>query len=222
MDNYTIVLFVHVLLFVYWLGGDLGVFTLAWSLKNQRYSVEQRIVLMRLSLTIDMIPRVCMATIAPVGLYLAKQSGLVDYPGWVLAVLWLTAAIWITAEVIAFKNHGTPLAIKMYIVTGVIFAGLFFGFTGFGAYSLLNGTPFLSVWLSLKVLLFGLIFMVSILMAVFYAPLEAIFDEMAEQGASAALEEKVVRQVNRGAFFTVLLFVLLAAMGFLGLAKPGF
>jgi len=80
----------------------------------------------------------------------------------------------------------------------------------------------ISGWLALKVLLFGLIFLVSILMAVFYAPLEVIFDEMAAGGSNPELESRVCRQVNRGAIFTVILFLLLATMGFPGLAKPGF
>jgi len=220
MDIYTAALFIHLLLFVYWLGGDLGVFTLALALKNQKYSVDQRILLMRLSLTIDMLPRVCMATIAPVGLYLAGTSGLVEYPQWLAVGLWLLALVWISAEAIAFKNHGKPIAIKMYIVTGTIFLLLFLGYTGFGVYSLVNGKPFIAGWLSLKVFLFGLIFLVSILMAVFYAPLEAIFEQMKAEGSTPELEAAVQRQVNRGAFFTILLFLLLATMGFLGLAKP--
>jgi len=34
MDTYQIWLYAHVLMFVYWLGADLGVFTLALALKN--------------------------------------------------------------------------------------------------------------------------------------------------------------------------------------------
>lgn len=220
MDAYTLVLYLHVLLFVYWLGGDLGVFALALTLKNKDYSVEQRMVHMRLSLTIDMIPRVCMATIGPVGLWLARQLELVSYPDWVGMVIWIVAAIWIAAEFTAFKNFDKPIALKMYMITGVIFLAAFLGFGGYGLYSLSNGEPFIGLWLALKVFLFGMIFLVSIMMAVFYAPLEAIFATMLNEGSSPELEAKVAKQVNRGAFFTVLLFILLATMGFLGLAKP--
>jgi hypothetical protein len=221
MDAYTLVLYLHVLLFVYWLGGDLGVFALALTLKNKNYSVEQRMVHMRLSLTIDMIPRVCMATIAPVGLWLASELELVSYPDWLGMVLWVVAAIWIAAEFTAFKNFDKPIALKMYMITGVVFLAGFLGFGGYGLYSLINGEPFMSPWLAMKVFLFGMIFLVSIMMAVFYAPLEAIFATMLNEGSSPELEAKVTKQVNRGAFFTVLLFVLLVTMGFLGLAKPG-
>jgi hypothetical protein len=83
-----------------------------------------------------------------------------------------------------------------------------------------NGWPFAPVWLALKVLLAGMLFLVSIMMAVFYAPLEGIFDRMATEGSNDAIEAEVRSQVNKGAVFTVLLFVLLASIAFLGLAKP--
>ena len=82
MDTYQIWLYAHVLMFVYWLGADLGVFTLALALKHPNYSVEQRALLMRMSLLIDMTPRAAMALIAPVGLYLAESLGLVSMPNW--------------------------------------------------------------------------------------------------------------------------------------------
>jgi len=220
MDAYSLVLYAHVLLFVYWLGGDLGVFTLALALKNPKYSVEQRILLMRLSLRIDMIPRACMATIAPVGLWLAGRLELIVYPAWLAMLLWLVAAVWIAAEVIAFVYHKRRIALKMYMITGVIFVAAFFGYGGYGLTSMINGEPIAGLWLALKVFLFGMIFLVSILMAVFYAPLEAIFEQMKNEGSSPELEARVVKQVNRGAFFTIVLFLLLATMGYLGLAKP--
>ena len=71
-----------------------------------------------------------------------------------------------------------------------------------------------------QILLFGLIFLVSSLMALFYAPIEGIMAEMRERGATAELEARLCTQVNRGAAVTVTLFLLLASMAFLGLSKP--
>ena len=79
--------------------------------------------------------------------------------------------------------------------------------------------PFEPVWLALKVLIGGLVFLTSILMAVFYAPLEGIFERMGKEGSSEALEAQVRSHINKGGFFTVLLFFLLAGAAFLGQAN---
>jgi hypothetical protein len=220
MDGYTLLLYIHLLLFVYWLGSDVGVFALALALKNRNYSCEQRTAMMRMSLTIDMVPRMAMIAIAPVGLHLARQSGLVEIPGSLMIMVWAVALPWMFGEWVAFRRMGQPDAVRIYIINGVFMTLFCFALIGFGVVSLINGWPFAPVWLALKVLLAGMLFLVSIMMAVFYAPLEAIFDRMAAEGSHDAIEAEVRSQVNKGAFFTVCLFVLLASIAFLGLAKP--
>jgi hypothetical protein len=123
-------------------------------------------------------------------------------------------------EWIAFRRMGQPSAVRVYIINGVFMTLFCFALIGFGVASLVNGWPFAPVWLALKVLLAGVLFLVSIMMAVFYAPLEGIFERMGKEGSSAAIEKEVRTQVNRGAVVTVLLFLLLAVIAFLGLSKP--
>lgn len=65
---------------------------------------------------------------------------------------------------------GSPLMVRIYMCTGALFAAVFLRGIGYGWQSLISGTPFAAGWLGLKVLLCGLIFLVSSLLAVFYAP----------------------------------------------------
>jgi hypothetical protein len=220
MDTYQIWLYAHVLMFVYWLGADLGVFTLALALKNPSYSVEQRALLMRMSLLIDMTPRACMALIAPVGLYMAETLGLVSVPNWLNAIIWVTAFVWIIGEIVAFRNMGKPIMMKIYMGTGTLFVIIFLSCTWYGVQSLRLGEPFMANWLAIKVLLFGQVFLISSLMAVCYAPIERIFEQMKASGSSPELEQRLRTQVNRGSVVTIILFLLLASIAFLGQAKP--
>jgi hypothetical protein len=220
MDSYSLLLYTHLLLFVYWLGADVGVFGLALGLKNRAYSCEQRMLMMRLSLTFDMVPRMAMIAVSPVGLHLASRSGLVAVPDWLFAMIWVLAVAWIVGEWLAYRRMGKPEAVRFYIANGVIMMIACFGWLGFGIASIINGTPFLEPWLALKVTLAGAVFLVSTMMAVFYAPIEAILQQMQVEGSSEDIETALRKQVNRGAFWTVLLFVLLATIAFLGLVKP--
>jgi len=220
MSSYELLLYVHLLLFVYWLGADVGVFGLALAMKNSSYSVDQRTLLMRMSLTIDMVPRMAMIAVSPVGLHLASRSGLVTVPAWLFALIWFLAVIWMIGEWRAFRLMGRPEAVRFYIANGLIMMVACFGWLGFGLASMLNGAPFAALWLAVKVALAGSVFLVSTLMAVFYAPVEGMLGEIREQGSSPALEARIVRQINRGAFWTLTLFLLLATIAFLGLVKP--
>lgn len=220
MDSYSVLRFVHVLLFVYWLGADLGVFALALSLRNRNYSYEQRRLMMRMSLTIDLLPRMAFASIAPVGLLLAIQSGLITVSAPVMIAIWSVALLWMVGECIAFIRFGEPIATRIYMATGTLMVIACLTSLGFGTSSVLNGWPVAQLWLAWKILLFGLVFLVSIFMAVFYAPLEGVFNRMAEEGSTDAIEAEIRAYVNKGAAFTVLLFILLAAIGYLGVNKP--
>lgn len=220
MDVYSLLLYVHLLLFVYWLGADVGVFGLALGLKNSSYSCEQRLLMMRLSLTFDMVPRMAMIAVSPVGLHLANRSGLVDVPDWLFMVIWMLAVAWMIGEWLAYRRRGRPEAVRFYIGNGVIMMVACFGWLGYGIASIIDGSPFTALWLAVKVMLAGAVFLVSTMMAVFYAPIEGILQQMEADGTSAEIEARLRSQVNRGAFWTVTLFVLLATIGFLGLTKP--
>jgi hypothetical protein len=220
MDAYALLLYAHLLLFVYWLGADVGVFGLALALKNRAYSIDQRKLLMRLSLTIDMVPRMAMIAISPVGLHLASRGGLMEVPGWLFPIIWTVAVAWMIGEWLAFRRMGKPEAVRYYIINGVFMTLFCLGWTGFGIASLVNGWPAAQTWLALKILIAGLVFLTSIMMAVFYAPIEAIVDRIETEGSSDEIEARIRSQVNKGGFFTVLLFVLLATNAFLGLTKP--
>jgi hypothetical protein len=220
MDSDSLLLYAHLLLFVYWLGADVGVFGLALAIKNRTYSYEQRTLMMRLSLTIDMVPRMAMIAISPVGLHLASRSGFVDVPGWIFPVVWMIAVTWMIGEWLAFRRMGKPVAVRYYIINGVFMVVFCVAWTGFGISSLVSGWPFAPSWLAVKVLIAGLVFLTSIMMAVFYAPLEAIFERMETEGSNDSIEAEVRGQVNKGGLFTVLLFLLLAVAAYLGQAKP--
>jgi hypothetical protein len=171
-------------------------------------------------LLIDMTPRAAMALIAPVGLHLAESLGLVNVADWLQSLIWVVAFCWLVGEIVAFRNMGKPIMMRIYMGTGTLFAIIFLSCTWYGIQSLRLGEPFMANWLAIKVLLFGQVFLISSLMALFYAPVEAILQQMQADGSTPELEKRLCRQVNRGATVTVVLFLLLATIAFMGQAKP--
>ena len=52
MDWYAVLLFVHILSLVFWLGTDIGVFVLGKFAQNPIYAVEQRLLLLKVALKV--------------------------------------------------------------------------------------------------------------------------------------------------------------------------
>ncbi len=102
---------------------------------------------------------------------------------------------------------------------GIYFIAAFLGFEWAGLQSLVADGPFLSRWLELEVFLFALVFLVSAVMALFYAPL-GVFAQMQASSSTSELERRVRSHVNKGAVFTIILFLLLASLAYLRMIKP--
>ena len=88
-------LYLHILLLVFWVGTDVGVFIAAkWSEKTT-LSMETRQTVLELGMVLDRLPRSALTLIIPSGCQLAATSGWLDISGTVLGVLWLSAGIWL-------------------------------------------------------------------------------------------------------------------------------
>ena len=120
MDLYSILKFVHLVCAVYWVGGSVCVLISALALKNSKYDYEQRRMLTRLSLDIDVPPRIAMVIITPIGLHLANMTGLVVVSAPVLLAVWVGVVIWLGGEYITHGRESEPFAVKVYISIGVI------------------------------------------------------------------------------------------------------
>ncbi|GGY38720.1 hypothetical protein [Parvularcula lutaonensis] len=93
---------IHILVFVYWLGGDLGAFYSSRFLSAEGVSADRRMLAAKIVGDIDMAPRSALILAFPSGLALAQAKGWVDL-GWtsVIAAA-LVAGFWL---VVAWQIH---------------------------------------------------------------------------------------------------------------------
>ena len=67
MSGHDIALLIHLLLFVYWLGGDIGVFYSSGLSVNRSLSREARQMAGKIMINLDLIPRLCLSLMLTVG-----------------------------------------------------------------------------------------------------------------------------------------------------------
>jgi hypothetical protein len=220
VQGYLIWGYIHILLFVFWLGADVGVFIAAAMARNAKRSFEARMTLIRLSMLVDFFPRVCFALILPVGLHLTKALNLYPISTQLLIVGWALAAYWLGSLIIVARNEGNPLALNVgrlamvsHAVVGLIFVVL-------GLNSLATGAPLEETWFALKLLLYGLVFWAAIAIDVCFRPFLVPFMEIGQHGSSPEREEAVTRAINNTLVAVSTLYALIAAIAFIGKVKP--
>jgi hypothetical protein len=85
MSYLPLLIYAHILLMVFWVGTDIGVFASALRYIDHRRPVIERAGCMSLGAVVDRYPRVCFVAILPLGLTIASLLGLLPLTG---PVLW--------------------------------------------------------------------------------------------------------------------------------------
>ena len=220
MDAYSLWVFAHVMLLVYWLGADLGVLLLALGAKNPNYSFEQRAVMLEYSMKIDFTPRLASAVMFPVGLHMSASLGLVDVSQTAFVSVWIAAIVWMGVIVGQVALEGRPIADLLRKINLGWQAILFFVLMGIGILSWTNGVPFDTQWLALKIILFAIIFAMSILIDVLFAPVGPGFMKLAQYGSTPDIEREISHGINGAIVPVLIIYFLLAVIAFIGIAKP--
>jgi len=108
--------FAHLLVLVYWLGGDLGVFYLSRTVTNSHADNAQRQFAVRMLLALDLAPRISMIATLPTGLTLAAASGWLVVPPWLVAACWIGAGVWLGLMLFAHRHPAAELARRVDLV----------------------------------------------------------------------------------------------------------
>lgn len=107
MSAYELLLLVHILLFVYWLGGDLGVFYSSGFVVDAKLSSEARLTAAKIMLGCDLVPRICMSLMLTVGGLLTATIG-IEHISWQLWATVLLGPFWLSMVlVLHFKHHAS-------------------------------------------------------------------------------------------------------------------
>ena len=131
--QYRLMLLAHILLLVFWLGTDLGVFVSARWVRKTGRPMSERWLLLQLGGLLDVMPRLCAALMFPLGATLARNRWGLDVTPTVLGVLWLVAFVWCGAILTAYRKQNTPIA---EMIGKVQLAGLAVAGVGAGAWGL--------------------------------------------------------------------------------------
>lgn len=213
----------HILCMVYWLGGEWGIFQTAYKATNPALSGDDRARHMDTIFRIDVLARLGIVSLLPLGLHMGHIWGEQPYGGAWLVLIWCLWGIWVTITLLSFFGRGTSrqdIYKKMedwtrYTLIPVLFAVSISSLLGYGPFEAGDGQK----WFSLKILILGCLFVIGVcLRIILYGWMKYL--AILTIGPDPETEKAFARSVRLGRGTAILYWIGIALAGFLGAVKP--
>lgn len=203
----------HLLCFVYWLGGDLGTFYSAGLVMRRELSPEARVTAARIMAATDLAPRVAMPLTVASGLHLAVGIGFLSLPLAAVAAGWVLAAAWIAMVLVLHHRPGGALARLDFAWRVALVAAL----AGVALMGFTQAWPQPAPWLALKIAAFAATVFCGLMIRVRIRPFGPAFAQLLQGRADDAVNRDLEHSLGRARPWVVGIWALLLLAAFTGL-----
>ena len=220
MDLHSLVLYLHAVLFAYWIGGDLGVFLCGQRLTRDDLDFEERLRTREIGVALDMAPKSALVLMIPIGFTLALPYGS-PIEGIALGALWIAGLAWFGLVWFLHLRGKTALGKSLGKLDMMLRYGVGTALLLFALYCVSQGGPLGDGWLIAKVFLYGCIVFNGIWLRKIAAGWAPAFDLVRAGGADKERGEQLIKERRVMAVRSVLLiWAGVLVMAFLGIVKP--
>lgn len=208
----------HLLIPIYWLGGDLGAFYSARFLIDPRRPVNERMMALTILNNIDMAPRTTLILAFPTGFTLAVVKGWLAVPHLWLGVAWVAFLAWLALAWAVHLKHGPAGAgykrVDIAVRYGVLAALAATGVAG------LTGLVALPLFIALKLIVLAVCIVIGLIVRVQLVPLFPAIIAMKNSGATPETDSTIRRVLGQTTPTVQVIWALVLVACFLGLATP--
>lgn len=222
-NELAILRWLHIIAMVYWLGGEWGVFQTSYKVVNPALSFDERRRHMDTAFRIDILARMGIITLLPLGLHMGHIWGLQPYGGGWLAVMWILWALWVALTLGAFAFRGTKRGdmlsniedwTRYFVIPATIVTSLT---------SLIGNGPFLAQegqrWYAAKILTYGIMLCLGFVLRIIMHEWRKLFPILAA-GPNAEAEAKLKKSIRLGRTIAYFYWIGIATTAFFGAVKP--
>lgn len=217
MLDQAIFALIHVLVFVYWLGGDLGAFYTSRFLTQPDVPPDRRFMAAKIVGDVDMAPRTALILALPTGLMLAESRGWVSLGWGPVAGIVVASLIWLAIAWKLHVQHAPPpqtlkrvdMAIRWAMVLGL----------GGWAIAGLAGAVTLPLFIALKMIALVGCILLGLFIRSVLQPLGPALAGLNGPEADAA-QADLAQTLNRARPLVSCIWVLLLVAALLGLWTP--
>lgn len=220
ITSYELLQFLHVFLFVFWLGPDVAVFVWGRKAVEAGASAEQRIVAGQMMSLVDTIPRLAISLMLTVGGLLSEYVGL-EHPWWQMAGIVLLGPVWLALVGVGILRDGTAFGATLLRLESALRWVLIVAVPVSVAYSTMTGRLAIAPYVGSKLLLFAAVLLFGQLLRSRLQPLRDGLVQLAAAGPSPELDDAMRASVARSRPYSVAIWVALLSAALLGVLKPG-
>jgi hypothetical protein len=208
----------HVLVFVYWLGGDLGAFYTSRMVSDPARPAAARIAAAQALTALDMAPRTALILALPTGATLASVTGHVSLPTVVIAAIWVLALVWLWLAWRIHLKHLAPgaavrridLAIRWLVLAGLIAIGG----------GIVAGVVDAPLFIGLKLVVLAAAIATGLWVRSLIAPFGRAFAALVATGPTPEGDQMIARTLARARPAVMLIWAFLLTAAFLGFWRP--
>lgn len=207
----------HVLVLVYWLGGDLGAFYGSNFMVDPKRTVVERGMALSILNNIDMAPRTMLILALPTGLALAWIKGWLMLPAYVPVLVAMASFGWLALAWAVHLNHGGGAGIRKLdiAIRWVMLVGLFASGLG-GLFKLIE----MPLFIALKMIVLATCITLGLIVRKQIVPLFTAFREMVATGPTPATDAAIAAANGNARVSVLTLWALLLVAAWLGIATP--
>ncbi len=218
--GHTLMLFMHQLLLVYWLGPDIAVYIWSRRAVNTGLDVEQRITAGNMMTMIDIVPRVCLSLFLTVAGLLSETYGLV-HPWWQMVAIVLLGPVWLMIVLMSYLKRGSDfgdLAMRFDLwLRGMLVVGIPLSVAWSVSTDRLAGSP----WVAGKLMILALVILLGLIMRLRIRGVFAGLATMAADGPSEDLDTRISASYKQARPLYYAIWLLLLWASLMGVVKPG-
>ena len=219
MAEYEIWKFLHICMFVFWLGTDVGVMLCSKKSTDPNLGVEARFQMLEMALKIELLPRVMWVMALPFGVQLSKTLGYIDPSPITLAMMWLFTLAWLVINVGGAANLNKPWGQQLSKINRFILVALGVGLIIVAVSSYLGFGPYEANSVALKVGLYGLVNLTILGIEIAFFPLGLAYERLATEGSSPEIESSISGGMDLTLRWVHATYILIFITAFIGATK---
>ncbi|WP_397404043.1 hypothetical protein [Phenylobacterium sp.] len=208
----------HVLVFVYWLGGDLGAFYTSRMVSDPARPVAARAAAAQALTALDMAPRTALILTLPTGVTLANVAGHVSLSAAAIVVIWVISLAWLGLAWRIHLKHLAPgaivrtldLSIRWLVLTGLVLVGG----------GVVAGVIAAPLFLGLKLIVLAAAIATGLWVRILIAPFGPAFSALLSSGPTPEIDQVITRALARARPAVMLIWALLVTAAFIGFWRP--
>lgn len=213
----SVLLLLHLLVFAYWLGGDIGVFYASTLLTDEKRDIAGRLTAARILTDVDLAPRFCLLLTLPTGLAVAASRGWLTIGPAPVFTVFIAAFAWIWLVWRLHTTHGASDSLKQL---DTLLRWLFFvGLAGTGIASL-AGVINIPVFIALKLIVLAFAVSMGLLVRRVLVPFAPAFAKLASGDGDTETNQTIKRCLDRARPAVIAIWAALIAAAWLGVATP--